>query len=276
MILSGTGSDGTLGLRAIKENDGLTLAQAEAAYDGMMRSAVATGLVDYVLTADALPAQLISYFSHATRLAEPDSRESIQTEAADNLVQIAALLRTHTGNDFSGYKSKTVIRRVQRRMQVLQLDQVPAFIERLRKDPHEVRMLFQDLLIGVTNFFRDPEVFAALGREVIPQLFAGKGPNDTIRVWVPGCSTGEEAYTIGMLLREAAPRSQGVPKLQIFASDIDERALDVARAWPLSRGGRERRAGGAARTLLPSRGRHLARRVRVARDVPLFRPQPAA
>ena len=141
----------------------------------------------------------------------------------------AALLRTRTGHDFSGYKDKTVARRVQRRMQVLQIDEVPDFIERLRKQPQELDALLQDLLIGVTNFFRDPPAFEALEREVIPKLFEGKGPDDTVRVWVPGCSTGEEAYSIAILLREHMPKAHSAPRLQIFASDIDEQSLQIAR-----------------------------------------------
>jgi len=229
VILSGTGSDGTVGLRAIKENGGLTFAQAEAEYDGMMRSAVATGLVDFVLRAEEIPARLQDYFGHKTRLDREKGPDSLPLEAANHLARICALLRSQTGHDFSDYKDKTIVRRVQRRMHLLQIDELPTFIERLRKDPHEVTLLFQDLLIGVTNFFRDPEAFAALEHDVIPRLFEGKGPEDTVRVWVPGCATGEEAYSIAMLLREAMPRLPYSPKLQIFASDINEHAIDTAR-----------------------------------------------
>ena len=229
VILSGTGSDGTLGLRAIKEHGGLTIAQEGAEYDGMMRSAVGTGLVDYITPAKDIAGKLCEYFQH---LAEIDGRkgpDGVRPEAADHLTQISALLRTRTGHDFSGYKDKTVARRVQRRMQVLQIDEMPEFIERLRKDPPELDALLQDLLIGVTNFFRDPKAFEALEKAVIPRLFEGKKPDDTIRVWVPGCSTGEEAYSIGILLREHMFKGHGAPKLQIFASDIDEESLHIAR-----------------------------------------------
>lgn len=229
VILSGTGSDGTLGLRAIKEQGGLTIAQEGAEYDGMMRSAVATGLVDLITPAGEIAAKLCEYFRH---LAEVDRRkgpDGVRPEAATHLAQISTLLRTRTGHDFSGYKDRTVARRVQRRMQVLQIDEVPDFIERLRKDPQEVDALLQDLLIGVTSFFRDPKSFEALEKTVIPRLFAGKTPEDTVRVWVPGCSTGEEAYSIAMLLREQMPKGQIAPKLQVFASDIDEEALQIAR-----------------------------------------------
>jgi two-component system CheB/CheR fusion protein len=225
IILSGSGSDGTIGLRAIKEHGGLTIAQASAEYDGMMRSAVRSGMVDFVLPLGQMPGKLADYFR---RLGAPGPLSEIQ-QAADQLAQVCAILRARTGHDFSGYKDKTVARRVQRRMQVLQVSSVAEFLERLRKEPGEAEALLQDLLIGVTNFFRDPAGFAALEEKVIPQLFAGKGPDDTVRVWVPGCSTGEEAYSIAILLREHMPKGQGAPKLQIFASDIDEPALQMAR-----------------------------------------------
>jgi len=225
IILSGTGSDGTIGLRAIKENEGLTMAQAGAEYDGMMRSALSTGLVDYVLPVDQIPQRLADYFRHVNGKAA----DVAGSDAADYLTQICALLRVRTGHDFSGYKDETIARRVQRRMQVLQVDSVPEFLERLRKDPREVDLLFQDLLIGVTHFFRDPAAFETLEREVIPRLFDGKTADDTVRVWVAGCSTGEEAYSIAILLRDHAQTLPMPPKLQIFASDIDGHALQVAR-----------------------------------------------
>jgi len=229
VILSGVGSDGTLGLRAIKEHGGLTLAQAHAEYEGMMRSAVSTGLVDFVLPAEQMAAKLVDHFRHLDVVIAKKGPDGAIKETTDYLAQICAVLRARTGHDFSGYKDKTMIRRVQRRMQVLQIDEVPQFLERLRKDPHETDLLFQDLLIGVTSFFRDAEAFQSLEKEVIPRLFEGKGADDSVRVWVPGCSTGEEAYSIAILLREYAPKSHAAPKLQIFGSDIDERALEIAR-----------------------------------------------
>jgi two-component system, chemotaxis family, CheB/CheR fusion protein len=229
VILSGVGSDGTLGLRAIKEHGGLTLAQAHAEYEGMMRSAVSTGLVDFVLPAEQMAAKLVDHFRHLDVVIAKKGPDGAIKETTDYLAQICAVLRARTGHDFSGYKDKTMIRRVQRRMQVLQIDEVPQFLERLRKDPHEADLLFQDLLIGVTSFFRDADAFGSLEKEVIPRLFEGKGADDSVRVWVPGCSTGEEAYSIAILLRECAPKSHAAPKLQIFGSDIDERALEIAR-----------------------------------------------
>ncbi|TIQ63825.1 MAG: PAS domain-containing protein [Mesorhizobium sp.] len=230
VILSGTGSDGTIGLRAIKEHGGLTLAQESAEYDGMMRSAVQAGLVDMVLPAEEMAAALADYFRHANRIASDGEADRRKRDVSEQLSRIAALLRTRTGHDFSGYKDNTILRRIQRRMQVLQIDDPVAFYERLKEEPQQVDLLFQDLLIGVTNLFRDPQAFDTLERLVIPKLFENRKGDETIRVWVPGCATGEEAYTIAMLLRENAPRGAASPKLQIFATDIDERALEVARA----------------------------------------------
>ena len=211
------------------------MAQDGAEYDGMMRSAVRTGMVDFVLPVDEIPAKLDDYFRHLTAIDGRKGPDGVRPEAADHLAQICALLRARTGHDFSGYKDKTVARRVQRRMQVLQIDEVPDFIERLRKEPQEVDALLQDLLIGVTNFFRDPPAFEALEHEVIPQLFEGKGPDDTVRVWVPGCSTGEEAYSIAILLREHMPKAQSARQ----AADLRQRHRRAGAAdrphRPLSR-----------------------------------------
>jgi two-component system CheB/CheR fusion protein len=230
IILSGTGSDGTIGLRAVKEHGGLTLAQEGAEYDGMMRSAVQTGLVDMVLPAEEMAATLVDYFRRVDRVTQDGERERRKRDVSDQLARITALLRVRTGHDFSGYKDNTILRRIQRRMQVLQIDDPAQFYEKLRDEPQQVDLLFQDLLIGVTNLFRDPQAFAALERMAIQKLFENRRADETIRVWVPGCATGEEAYSIAMLLRENAPRGAASPRLQIFATDIDERALEVARA----------------------------------------------
>jgi two-component system CheB/CheR fusion protein len=144
--------------------------------------------------------------------------------------EIYGILRNQIGHDFSGYKTKTFMRRVQRRMQVTQLLTMDGYIERLRRDPQEVSALFRDLLINVTNFFRDAEAFEHLANIVVPKLFENRGAGDTVRVWVPGCSTGEEVFSIGVLLREHMDQLTALPRVQIFATDIDERSLGVARA----------------------------------------------
>jgi two-component system, chemotaxis family, CheB/CheR fusion protein len=229
VILSGTGSDGTLGLRAIKEHGGLALAQEAAEYDGMMRSAVATGLVDLVLPAEKMPGKLLDYFGHLRETAPRKDGDGLLREVATHLPAICALLRARTGHDFSEYKDSTIIRRIQRRMQVFQREKPDAYLDRLKADPHEVDLLFNDLLIGVTSFFRDPKSFEALDREVIAPLMENVGPDTSIRVWVPGCSTGEEAYSLAMLLHERLSSDRKRPAIQIFASDIDERGLEVGR-----------------------------------------------
>src|SRR5262249_1505066 len=156
-------------------NDGLALAQEGAEYDGMMRSALATGLVDFVLPVEKIAPKLVDHFRHLARAGDKLGPDGITREATDFLGQICALLRARTGHDFTGYKERTIVRRVQRRMQVLQVDSVPEFLDRLRREPREVDFLFHDLLIGVTNFFRDPSAFEALDRIVIPRLFEDKG-----------------------------------------------------------------------------------------------------
>ena len=181
-----------------------------------------------------MPARLVEYFRHVRKLNDDAGPATIERDAGNHLGTVLALLGSRTGHDFRGYKGKTVLRRIQRRMQVLQIDRWADFVERLRQEPRQVELLFQDLLIGVTNFFRDTEAFEALERQVIPRLFEGKGADSTVRVWVPGCSTGEEAYSIAILLRDHLPKANGAPKLQVFATDIDERALETAPHRTLS------------------------------------------
>lgn len=235
IILSGGGSDGTEGLRAIKEHGGLTMAQAdfdEHAMSGMPMSAAATGLVDYVLAIEAMPAKLIAYSKHLLVVEPSKGPDGTREDTAEHLGKICALLRGAVGHDFRQYKEKTLIRRIQRRMQVLQLDTTPAYIERLRKEPGEMDLLFRELLIGVTHFFRDPPAFDALATQVIPHLIHDKDADDTVRVWVPACATGEEVYSIAILLKEAVGRLDAGtgPRFQIFATDIDDQAIAIARA----------------------------------------------
>jgi two-component system, chemotaxis family, CheB/CheR fusion protein len=232
IVLSGTGSDGTLGLKAIKEHGGLVLAQADldhTAMSGMPHSAAATGLVDEVMLVQDMPAKLLNYLHHLASVAPHKDGDGTRRDTAEHLAKIHALLRAKVGHDFSKYKEKTLVRRIQRRMQVLQIDTVPAYIDRLREEPQQVEILFRELLISVTQFFRDRDAFTALERMVIPKLLEHKSTGDQVRIWVPGCSTGEEVYSVAILLSEAMERSQSAPRVQIFGTDIDADAVALAR-----------------------------------------------
>ena len=226
IVLSGGGSDGTLGLKAIKENGGLTVAQGANAtrprFAEMPSSAVAAGFVDLLLPVEDIPDRIIAYVR--------DWGAFDSQRPGDALSTIYSLLRTHTGHDFAEYKDRAFQRRVQRRMQVVQTAGLEEYVEQLQKDPDEVRALLRDLLIGVTNFFRDDAAFRTLETVVIPKLFEGKNTDDEVRVWVVGCATGEEAYSIAILLREHMDTLEVAPKVQIFATDIDEAAMGGARA----------------------------------------------
>jgi two-component system, chemotaxis family, CheB/CheR fusion protein len=231
LVLSGTGSDGTLGVRAIKGEGGMVMAQnpESTEYDGMPRSAIATGLVDYVLPPAEMPARLIAYTTHAFsqghQLVSPPPP---RTEGA--LKKIFLLLRAQAGHDFSLYKSTTISRRIERRMAVHQLEGLDEYVRYLQQTPAEVDVLFRDLLIGVTSFFRDPEAFKALETLVIPRLFQHQPLGGVVRVWVPGCSTGEEAYSLAILLQEQLEALKPGGTVQVFATDIDRQAIDLARA----------------------------------------------
>jgi len=231
IVLSGTGSDGSLGLKAIKECGGLTIAQGSDGsapeYEGMPTGAIATGVVDLVAPVEAMPAHLLRLKNLA--LPELDSGETSAEAGRDARLAICAILRAKTGHDFSGYKDKTFMRRVQRRMQVLNINPIGSYVARLEQDQEEVLLLFRDLLIRVTSFFRDCKAFAALENVVMPRLFAGKHADGTVRIWVPGCATGEEAYSLAILLREQMDRMRAAPRVQLFATDIDEPAIATAR-----------------------------------------------
>ena len=228
IVLSGGGTDGTLGIKAIKERGGLTFAQVGDGtvprHPDMPASAIATGLVDFALPADEIGAKLADY-ARSFGLIEDLEGSAVKAANAD----IYALLRDQVGHDFSGYKAKTFTRRVQRRMQIIRIPRIEDYVERLRQDAAEVTALFRDLLINVTNFFRDKGAFEALKEQVLPRIFEGRGAGDTVRVWVPGCATGEEVYSIAMLMREHMDGLRAVPRVQLFATDIDDPALNVAR-----------------------------------------------
>ncbi|HOE44082.1 MAG TPA: chemotaxis protein CheB, partial [Rhodoferax sp.] len=202
IVLSGTGSDGTLGVRAIKSAGGMVMVQApeNAEFDGMPRSAIATTVVDYQINADQMVAQLINYLKYASdNFSIRAGKPSPISESS--LKKIFVLLRTKTGHDFSQYKPSTVHRRIERRMSVQQISLIDEYVRFLQHAPEEIEALFRDLLIGVTSFFRDPEAFQALEEQVIPLMFAGKSTsNGVVRIWVTGCSTGEEAYSLAILL----------------------------------------------------------------------------
>lgn len=231
IVLSGTGSDGTSGLRAIKAEGGMLMAQSPetAEYDGMPKAAVATGLVDYVLPPAEMLPRLRAFLNHRSRTGALQS--GMQKVFSDSdLKTIFSLLQAHTGYDFSQYKINTIMRRLARRMAINEIKHVGDYLRYLKTNPAEVDVLFRDMLIGVTNFFRDSEVFAAVQEQVVPRLFSGKNPDDPIRVWVCGCSTGEEPYSIAILLQEYMEVHNQNYRVQIFATDIDDRAINHARA----------------------------------------------
>ena len=231
IVLSGTGADGALGLRALREHGAMTMVQspASARFDSMPRSAILTGMVDHVVKVEEMPARLMEHLRNLLELRGGGGPEGLRHEVEENLARICAVLRQRTGHDFSRYKQSTLVRRVRRRMTEVRTDSAAVYLGLLADDPREVDHLFHDLLIGVTYFFRDPEAFAALEAKVIPRLFEGKGADDQVRVWVPGCSTGEEAYSLAMLLLEHAGKLDQPPRVQIFATDIDSPALETAR-----------------------------------------------
>ena len=229
IILSGTGSDGTAGIRTIKGEGGMVMAQypGSAEYDSMPRSAIATGMVDYELPPAEMPAQLLAYVSKAYGKLPPMPESSRDNSALD---KIFVLLRSQKGHDFSLYKVNTIKRRIERRMAVHQIDSIDRYVGFLQQTPEEVDALFQDMLINVTSFFRDPEAFEALEKHVIPRLFNKHPEGGEIRVWSVACSTGEEAYSIAMLLVERQELLKQRCKIQIFATDIDDQAIRIARA----------------------------------------------
>jgi two-component system CheB/CheR fusion protein len=230
IVLSGTGSDGTQGVRAIKGEGGLAMAQTpeSAEYDGMPRSAIATGDVDHVLAPSEMAIQLISYAAQTFgNYMKP--KTALLPDTQNALKKIFVILRAQTGHDFSQYKLSTVQRRIDRRMAVYQIDTIGRYLKHLQVTPTEVEALFRDLLIGVTNFFRDPEAFQILEEQFIPKLFAEKPAGAVIRVWSPGCSTGEEAYSLAILLVEGMEAVKKNYTIQVFATDIDSQAIATAR-----------------------------------------------
>ncbi|HEX6642553.1 MAG TPA: CheR family methyltransferase, partial [Thermoanaerobaculia bacterium] len=229
VILSGTGADGSMGLRRVKEYNGLVLVQdpAEAEFGEMPRSSIATGLVDFVVPVAEMPRRIMSYrdqLRSTPRTAIPDDSGDEQA-----LLEIFTLLRMRTGHDFTNYKRATVLRRIERRLAVREIVRLSDYALFMRATPEEAEALLGELLISVTNFFRDPAVFEQLRKTIVPRLLEGKRSEDHLRVWVPGCATGEEAYSIAMLLADAVAELPHRPDIQIFATDIDEEAIAAAR-----------------------------------------------
>jgi chemotaxis methyl-accepting protein methylase len=231
VILSGMGSDGTLGLRAIKEKAGVVLVQdpASAKFDSMPRSAIDAGLADIVAPSEELPARIITYLKRTPLIARTETASEDKTQSA--LEKVVILLRAHTGNDFSFYKRNTLYRRIERRMGIHQIHKMAAYVRYLRENSQELNLLFKELLIGVTNFFRDPAAWEQLRGQALPALLANRSPGQALRAWVPGCSTGEEAYSLAIVFKEAVElaRPKGKFSLQIFATDLDRDAIDKAR-----------------------------------------------
>jgi two-component system CheB/CheR fusion protein len=230
IVLSGTGTEGTLGARAIKAEGGLVLAQAPetAAQPGMPTSVIAAGLVDRVLSPDKMADVLLAYVQTTAHKIAPFA--AVHAAAASELSAVLAVLRTRTKYDFRGYKKGTLQRRIERRMGLQQIDSLPKYADYLRTHPAETDQLFKDLLIGVTSFFRDPRAFEELASKVLAGLVKNRDPDAPIRVWVPGCSTGEEAYSIAIMLAEQIAAAQSACRVQVFATDVDEHVLEAARS----------------------------------------------
>ncbi|MCB0196842.1 MAG: PAS domain-containing protein [Anaerolineae bacterium] len=231
IVLSGTGTDGTLGIQTIKGAGGMAMVQLPetARYDGMPSSAIATDLVDFILPPEQMPIYLINFLNQALpNLGRPN--ESRHVEVDDALRHIFVLLQAHTGYDFSMYKEDTLRRRIERRVVVNQFSKVTDYLDYLQQNPLEVEMLFKELLIGVTNFFRDPEAFEILEHQIIPELLPNPLPKEPVRIWIPGCSSGEEAYSIAILMYERMEHLAQRTKVQIFATDIDPDAVERTRA----------------------------------------------
>jgi two-component system, chemotaxis family, CheB/CheR fusion protein len=227
VILSGAGADGAIGVRAVKESGGIILVQDpnEAEYASMPRSAIATGVVDFVMPLRDLAKRLVDLIHIKESVSIPDIRNFDE----ELLRRILAHLRVRTGHDFSKYKRSTVLRRIARRLQVTRADDLKEYYDIMRDSADEAQALLGDLLISVTTFFRDPDAFEKIAKDVIPDLFKAEVPDETIRVWVSGCATGEEAYSFVILLLEEAAKHPIRPPIQVFGSDLDARALASAR-----------------------------------------------
>jgi chemotaxis methyl-accepting protein methylase len=232
VILSGMGSDGTLGLRAIKEKAGVVFVQSlnSAKFNGMPKSAIDAGLADVTAPIEELPGRIIAYLKHAPLVAKPDL--PMESKTRSDLEKIIILLRAQTSHDFSLYKKSTIYRRIQRRMSIHQLAKLADYVRYLRETPQETELLFKELLIGVTSFFRDPAAWEQMKSVIIPALLAARPAGGVLRAWTAGCSTGEEAYSLAIVLKEALDQVKPAKRfsLQIFATDLDRDAIEKARS----------------------------------------------
>ena len=239
IVLSGTGTEGTLGLRAIKGEGGMAMVQSpeSAKYDGMPRSAAATELADYVVSVDKMPERLIAYVQQVFGKGRVAPAKPVPKET-DLLEKVFIILRSHTGHDFSNYKPNTIIRRIERRMAINRIANMSGYLRHLQEYPPEAQTLFRELLIGVTNFFRDPEAFEVLKEKVIPRILENRKGDNPVRIWVAGCATGEEAYSIAISFRECMDILKKEVRVEVFATDIDRGAIDTARTglYPKSMG----------------------------------------
>lgn len=230
VILSGTGANGSMGLKRIKERGGACFVQnpREAEFHEMPRNAIATELVDEILPVDEIPAKIVSY-KHSLSAVEI-THDVVQRDGDQQaLREIFMQLRLHTGNDFTNYKRPTLLRRIERRINVRDLQDLSSYAKYMQENADEAIALLKDLLISVTNFFRDTKPFELMQQEILPEIFKDKTSGDQIRIWVAGCATGEEAYSLAMLCAELTMGNIDAPKVQIFATDIDEVAIAKAR-----------------------------------------------
>ncbi|MCF8080956.1 MAG: hypothetical protein K9K88_16885 [Desulfobacterales bacterium] len=230
IILSGTASDGTLGIKEVKGESGMVMVQQPdtAKYNGMPKSAIETGLVDFILPVEKMSKELIRYIQHPF-LESPERFKLTDPPIKGQMQKIFALIRSATGHDFSHYKQSTILRRIQRRLTVHQIKKLSDYTLFLQKNPAEIDVLFKNLVIGVTSFFRDPDAYDVLAQQALPELFSEKKPDTDFRFWVSGCSTGEEAYSLAMIVSEVMDKIKKHFNVQIFATDIDAAAIDGAR-----------------------------------------------
>jgi two-component system, chemotaxis family, CheB/CheR fusion protein len=232
IVLSGTGTDGTQGLRAILGAGGITLVQdpATAKYDGMPESAIKAGFATHILAVEGMPAVLLARARNGAGTSDLPALASSPALSTGGVAKVLQVLRAATGNDFALYKKSTIGRRIERRMAQQDLTDIEIYARFLKEHPVELRALFKELLINVTSFFRDPEAFVALKQDILPQLAAGKPVDYVFRIWVPGCSTGEEAYSIAIVMREFMDETRQEFKVQLYSTDLDDDAIATARA----------------------------------------------